>query len=174
MLHLIGDVSLHFLGIRFADGEDAVPRLPMKIAVLRSLFLEPFGRLGLGLFDHVLDRKFARQQTQSMNVILDPADDQRGRIDVVSEDRRFVGVELPPNLFVLQPGATSLGAVDDMDENLGKRLRHDPRLRLSFCLRLRLLPWPNRRIGPRAARYLSLATAARQFQRGGLAELRSR
>ncbi len=25
MLHLIGDVSLHFLGIRFADGEDAVP-----------------------------------------------------------------------------------------------------------------------------------------------------
>lgn len=132
MLNLIDDVSLYFLGIRFTDGEDAVPRMPMKIAVLRSLFLELFGGLGLGLFDHVLDRIFAGQQTQSMNVILDPADHQSGRIDVVSEDCRFVGVELPPNFFVLQPGATSLGAVDDMDENLGQRLRHDPRLRLSF------------------------------------------
>ena len=91
MLNLIGDVLLHFLGIRFADGEDAVPRLPMKIAVLRSLFLEPFGRLGLGLFDHVLDRKFATQQIQSMNVVLDSADDQRGRIDVVSSETGGTG-----------------------------------------------------------------------------------
>ena len=92
----------------------------MEIGVLRSLLLEPFGRLGLGLFDDLLDREVARQQTDRVNVILDPADDQRGRIDIVSQDRRLVGIELPTNLFVLQPRATALRAVDDMDQNLGE------------------------------------------------------
>ena len=94
----------------------------MKIRVLPSLLLEPFGRLGLGFFDDVLDGELARQQTQGVNVVRVPADNQRGRIDIVPENRCFVGVELLTNPFVCQPRTTPFCAVHNMDEDSCERL----------------------------------------------------
>ena len=39
MLYLIGDVCPDLRRVRFADGKDAISRLPMEIRVLRALLL---------------------------------------------------------------------------------------------------------------------------------------
>ena len=53
-----------------------------------------------------------------MNAIIDPIDDQRGRIDVVAQDCRFVGIKFLTKRLVLQPGKTPFCAVDDLDDDL--------------------------------------------------------
>ena len=45
-----------------------------------------------------------REKCEYMNVVLDTADQQRGRVDIVFEDRCVVGIEFGARVGVFQPG----------------------------------------------------------------------
>ena len=101
----------------FADREDSVAALPVEVGQAGRLFLQPLGGFCFCLFDHVLDREFAGQEGEDVNVVGDTADEDGGRIDVVLEYRSLVGVEFPAEIGIGEPGSSMLGAVDQVDQD---------------------------------------------------------
>ncbi len=105
---LVLDVLLDLRNIRLAYRKRSVSALPCKITRVLRLLLEPLARFGFCFLDHLHNGKLAAQQTQGMNVIFYTIDDDRGRVDVVAQDRGFVCVQFFAQLPVLEPWSPML------------------------------------------------------------------
>jgi hypothetical protein len=52
------------------------------------------------------------------------ADRQRGRVDLVAQDRGLIGVELAAEMGIVEPRLAILGALGEMQQYVGEGLGH--------------------------------------------------
>src|ERR1041385_1751212 len=102
--------------------------------------LDPNGRAFLYLFGDVSDRDGSRQGEENVNVVLDGIRDQGWAFQVI-QDADDVGVEFIAGCWVAQEELAVFGAEDEVDEDLGERLRH---FEFRLCWRKVMIFWGER------------------------------
>src|SRR6185503_5684338 len=113
---LIPNVLLNGRRIRLADGEGGIARLPIELAIARSLRFHPFRAPFLNLLDDFLEGVIFRQGEQGMYMILDAVNQDCGTVPFL-EDALLVGIQTI-GVFLWDRGYPVLGAVDKMNEVL--------------------------------------------------------
>ena len=124
MVFLIRDVSLNLRKIRFAHREDSITRLPREVGRRSRLPLQPLSGFSLHCLNHIHDSVFPTQQTKRVYVVIDTANEERWRINVVAKKGCHVGVQFISQDRVSQPTLPILGGKHDVNGDLGERLRH--------------------------------------------------
>ena len=124
MLFLRRDIRADLLDIRLAYGERAVSTLPVEVAERRPLFLHPLRGTLLCLLHKPGDGDGAGKVAEDVDVIFHAADEDGLAPDVL-QDARHVGMQPRTQFRVFEKGHAVLRAEDDMQDNAGKRLRHN-------------------------------------------------
>jgi hypothetical protein len=115
---LMGDVLLDLSDVRLTNRENPITGLPMEIVTMGNLFLKPFRRFGFRFLDHVLDGELARQPCQDMHMVLDTVNQDRGRIDIITENRRHVGKQFRTESNVSQETLAEFGGIHDVYDDI--------------------------------------------------------
>src|SRR5262245_2236358 len=123
MLRLTLDVSREGLDVRRTDGKSAVSILPMEIAERWITIVQHARRRFLHIPHQIGDRRLPAETAKDVNMILDAANDEAGAIHVVERGRE-VSMHILLQFLAFQPREPILGREDDVQIDLGKRLRH--------------------------------------------------
>ena len=147
VIALTSDVALQVRQLRLADGEGAVAVLPSEVDVGGALLLYPVRGILLDLLNEFAHRNCPRQSASNVNMFVSGAN-AVGRTVKRSGDGRDVFEKFTFDRFV-DKGLAVLGAEDDMEEDVGERLRHVAESREGKLIRqwppLAILPYTGRR-----------------------------
>jgi hypothetical protein len=124
VLFLVLDVMKQVRPLGLADRERAITSLPMEIGILAPHRLDPFGGTCLEFPNHFLDRVVAGEVAENVHMVFDSIDQNRMAIEVL-EDLSLQRVHFFSMPRVLKPNSSIFRAVDEMDQNIGKSLRHE-------------------------------------------------
>jgi hypothetical protein len=137
MLGLMANVINHCICVRLAHGKRTIARLPMKHGKLRPFLADP-DRGGTFHFLHpICQRGRATDPRQNVNVIRNAANGD-GRTIQLSRNSPEVGVHRIHFVHVREPRVTVLGRKHEMNNHVGKRLRHKTNLTVSRLSQLQI------------------------------------
>jgi hypothetical protein len=122
VLWLRVNVLQHILELAGAHRKRTIPALPEKGAIPSIERFDPFRRCFLDLLDQVSLRKSSWQCGDNVNMISHTADAHKFDANVTA-DCREVSVHARPHVGI-KPGLATLGAKDDVKNDLAKRLGH--------------------------------------------------
>lgn len=127
MFGLSGDVFLHRVTMRRADGKHSVTGLPVKVVVPRMTRLQPNRRRSFDFPYQIRRRTGARMGDKEVDVVGDRTDFEKDAV-MIGDDAADVSVKRIP-VDVIQARLAVLGREDQVNQDLGERLRHSTWLR---------------------------------------------
>ena len=120
-----------------ADRERAVPQLPTKLIQPSTVLFHPLRGVAFEVPNQIGQGTRFRQSTESMHMVLDTADLQGGTPESL-KGSRHVGIQFLAKLRVAKKGSTVFGREDNVQVNLGQRLRNDCEPRMTGVVEYRV------------------------------------